>query len=316
MALIKCPECGKKVSDKAIACPNCGYPMNSCKKGNIFKSSIEALSFCYDFLGIAPEYLEINNPIEMIDKVPPRFKGKIIGSSSWKIRSDEEVLLALQKMKEENEALRKKNPITNITFCRNSTIECNSSNLFFIKTLPIGCINLSSYNVTYYDKNSSAAQTAALYDLAKKTTSPPVPKAKKSIANSAIIGGAIGGSTGALIGALNALEYNQTIDRQESNYNKTIDRYNKKIQDLNSKAMAQRTININAYETPFLLGIKTSVGVIPFVIKKYVKDGLYGPTIKKDYYNIKPYVMKRGKSKGNIDFNEEVLKENCEASFK
>ena len=74
MALIKCPECGKKVSDKAIACPNWGYPMNSCKKGNIFKSSIEALSFCYDFLGMDPEFLDLRNPIETLDKLPSRFK--------------------------------------------------------------------------------------------------------------------------------------------------------------------------------------------------------------------------------------------------
>ena len=26
MALIKCPECGKEISDKATNCPNCGYP--------------------------------------------------------------------------------------------------------------------------------------------------------------------------------------------------------------------------------------------------------------------------------------------------
>lgn len=25
MALIKCPECGKEISDKAKACPNCGF---------------------------------------------------------------------------------------------------------------------------------------------------------------------------------------------------------------------------------------------------------------------------------------------------
>ncbi len=25
MALVKCPECGKEVSDTANACPNCGY---------------------------------------------------------------------------------------------------------------------------------------------------------------------------------------------------------------------------------------------------------------------------------------------------
>lgn len=29
MALIKCPECGKEVSDKAISCPNCGCPIAS-----------------------------------------------------------------------------------------------------------------------------------------------------------------------------------------------------------------------------------------------------------------------------------------------
>lgn len=27
MALIKCPECGKDISDKATTCPNCGCPI-------------------------------------------------------------------------------------------------------------------------------------------------------------------------------------------------------------------------------------------------------------------------------------------------
>ena len=27
MALIKCPECELQVSDKALSCPHCGYPM-------------------------------------------------------------------------------------------------------------------------------------------------------------------------------------------------------------------------------------------------------------------------------------------------
>lgn len=30
MALIKCPECGNQVSDKASACPNCGCPLDCC----------------------------------------------------------------------------------------------------------------------------------------------------------------------------------------------------------------------------------------------------------------------------------------------
>ena len=29
MALIKCSECQKEISDKAVACPNCGSPVNS-----------------------------------------------------------------------------------------------------------------------------------------------------------------------------------------------------------------------------------------------------------------------------------------------
>ena len=29
MALIKCPECGKEVSDKAMTCPNCGCPISA-----------------------------------------------------------------------------------------------------------------------------------------------------------------------------------------------------------------------------------------------------------------------------------------------
>lgn len=28
MAMIKCPECGKDISDKAAACPNCGCPIS------------------------------------------------------------------------------------------------------------------------------------------------------------------------------------------------------------------------------------------------------------------------------------------------
>ena len=32
MALIKCPECGKEISDKASRCPKCGYPIEIIKK--------------------------------------------------------------------------------------------------------------------------------------------------------------------------------------------------------------------------------------------------------------------------------------------
>ena len=35
MAMIKCPECGKQVSDKANSCPNCGYGVKPKKKVNM-----------------------------------------------------------------------------------------------------------------------------------------------------------------------------------------------------------------------------------------------------------------------------------------
>lgn len=33
MALINCPECGKEISDKAPACPNCGMPLRREDRG-------------------------------------------------------------------------------------------------------------------------------------------------------------------------------------------------------------------------------------------------------------------------------------------
>lgn len=39
MSLIKCPECGKEISDKAISCPQCGCPI-SCSKTVFIEETI------------------------------------------------------------------------------------------------------------------------------------------------------------------------------------------------------------------------------------------------------------------------------------
>ena len=36
MALIKCPECSKEISDKAISCPHCGFGLNT----NVVNSTV------------------------------------------------------------------------------------------------------------------------------------------------------------------------------------------------------------------------------------------------------------------------------------
>lgn len=43
MALIKCPECGREISDKATSCPNCGYPINEFKP-NVQENTIPSES--------------------------------------------------------------------------------------------------------------------------------------------------------------------------------------------------------------------------------------------------------------------------------
>lgn len=40
MSLIICPECGKNFSDKAPACPNCGYPTNLINPDNSEENNI------------------------------------------------------------------------------------------------------------------------------------------------------------------------------------------------------------------------------------------------------------------------------------
>ncbi|WP_083250441.1 zinc-ribbon domain-containing protein [Synergistes jonesii] len=44
MALIKCSECGKEISDKASACPHCGYPMGEIKVTEVERPAQEAPS--------------------------------------------------------------------------------------------------------------------------------------------------------------------------------------------------------------------------------------------------------------------------------
>ena len=42
MALIKCPECGKEISDKSKQCIHCGYPLNEVSVNNQDISSLKA----------------------------------------------------------------------------------------------------------------------------------------------------------------------------------------------------------------------------------------------------------------------------------
>ena len=75
MALINCPECGKQISDKAPACPDCGYPINpttqststhednSKKLANLYERARKSLEV--DDLEHAAEYYK-----QILDEIP------------------------------------------------------------------------------------------------------------------------------------------------------------------------------------------------------------------------------------------------------
>lgn len=64
MALIKCPECGKEISDKAAACPNCGYPIASEKQGD--NPQLSPVSGARDY---APQEMKAKKPLKKGDKI-------------------------------------------------------------------------------------------------------------------------------------------------------------------------------------------------------------------------------------------------------
>ncbi len=44
MALIKCPECGQEVSDKAIQCPRCAYPIAELRTDGVVRIKMSIIS--------------------------------------------------------------------------------------------------------------------------------------------------------------------------------------------------------------------------------------------------------------------------------
>ncbi len=94
MALIKCSECGKEISDRAITCPNCGCP-NVAKNHCIINGTDVDCSFIFDKsidqeIKVLIMVENTNLDFDVINKIivewatkgviPPIFNGK---ESTW-----------------------------------------------------------------------------------------------------------------------------------------------------------------------------------------------------------------------------------------
>lgn len=87
MALIKCPECGKEVSDKAEMCPNCGYKIASSNNNKRNKKINKPLFFILGVVIIVMILVIIFFATEDIRKVandntPPEFENSITEMST------------------------------------------------------------------------------------------------------------------------------------------------------------------------------------------------------------------------------------------
>ena len=107
MALIKCSECGKEISDKAITCPNCGCP-NVAKNHCIINGTDVDCSFVFNDYDLElrqmqmMEYTNLDSKIanEIVSEwsakgeIPPVFNGK---ESTW-----EEEMRELSRLQSED----------------------------------------------------------------------------------------------------------------------------------------------------------------------------------------------------------------------
>lgn len=94
MALIKCPECGKEISDKATQCIYCGYPLsNKLQESSIHQDEYDTVSdtpvICYIFghrcdlthayqLWMARKYSATYYALRMVDDKSIRHDRRII----------------------------------------------------------------------------------------------------------------------------------------------------------------------------------------------------------------------------------------------
>jgi hypothetical protein len=64
MALINCPECEVRISDKALACPHCGYPLISEKKGESLREELPFMAPLAQFAEIVSRTMrDVMEPI-------------------------------------------------------------------------------------------------------------------------------------------------------------------------------------------------------------------------------------------------------------
>lgn len=92
MALIKCPECGKEISDKASACIHCGFPLNNINQDHtLYNVILETTGPNRAKLNVALRNIRTLSLVEaknMIDSAPCVIKENISLSEAQQIQKN------------------------------------------------------------------------------------------------------------------------------------------------------------------------------------------------------------------------------------
>lgn len=86
MALVKCPECGKEISDKAISCPGCGVP-NKKTETNRYQLSVPH----YEYKSTSGSYLRfcgyavwvLGGIASIVLSLKFNMYGEVVGFNFW-----------------------------------------------------------------------------------------------------------------------------------------------------------------------------------------------------------------------------------------
>ena len=293
MALIKCPDCGNEVSDKAKACIHCGYPIEDMQpqkvemyeeaRKKLYSELSKRMNIPLSYIANIKEVLHIidSSRVSKEDIVgyydDPRFNGASLLNTLKSISLEE---IPAENIIEffEGDNVSWKADFSRIVYIGEDQYDDEAIDYEEKERMDL----LINSKIEMYKKKMMLNRTSASF------TSTLTPSSKGiSATTGAIIGGALAGTTGAIIGGLSA--YEQRMKSQEllnrhnailSKYNSEFSNFNQAIVELEQlkKVMPTREIRVKRV----LYGLKTNIGLIPFVVRKYEIPGLKDEFVK-DY---------------------------------
>lgn len=94
MALIKCPECGKKVSSTAPYCIKCGYVLNKEEEKEVIFDQITPEIIILNAAELEKKEADINKALDNLVAVRNNIK-KIVKEEMKKVGANEDVIASL-----------------------------------------------------------------------------------------------------------------------------------------------------------------------------------------------------------------------------